>query len=135
MTAALLMISHRLARSVLRAQRLAADNQHLVDSLAQRSRDLEEACRILEQVSRTDPLTGLANRRSGDACLAREWARAQRYGGALGVIAIDVDRFKRYNDTHGHAEGDRCLQAVARIIAEAPRGPADLDRKSTRLKP
>src|SRR3546814_1949751 len=37
-------------------------------------------------------LTGLANRRSGDACLAREWARAQRYGGALGVIAIDVDR-------------------------------------------
>src|SRR3546814_198847 len=74
MTAALLMISHRLARSVLRAQRLAADNQHLVDSLAQRSRDLEEACRILEQVSRTDPLTGLANRRSGDACLAREWA-------------------------------------------------------------
>src|SRR3546814_10059905 len=50
MTAALLMISHRLARSVLRAQRLAADNQHLVDSLAQRSRDLEEACRILEQV-------------------------------------------------------------------------------------
>src|SRR3546814_1115969 len=71
-------------------------------------------------------LTGLANRRSGDACLAREWARAQRYGGALGVIAIDVDRFKRYNDTHGHAEGDRCLQAVARIIAEAPRGPADL---------
>src|SRR3546814_12808357 len=66
--------SHRLARSVLRAQRLAADNQHLVDSRAQRSRDLEEACRILEQVSRTDPLTGLANRRSGDACLAREWA-------------------------------------------------------------
>src|SRR3546814_18896263 len=92
------MISHRLAGGVLRAQRLAADNQYLGDSLAQRSHDVEEACRILEQVSRTDPLTGLANRRSGDACLAREWARAQRYGGALGVIAIDVDRFKRYND-------------------------------------
>ncbi|MCM8730187.1 diguanylate cyclase [Hephaestia sp. GCM10023244] len=126
MTAALLMVSHRLARSVLRAQRLAVDNQQLVDSLARRSHELEEACRILETVSRTDPLTGLANRRSGDACLAREWARAQRYGGPLGVVAIDVDRFKRYNDTHGHAEGDRCLQAVAAIIAKGARGPTDL---------
>src|SRR3546814_7088238 len=105
------MISHRLARSVRRAQRRAADNQHLVDSLAQRSRDLEEACRILEQVSRTDPLTGLANRRSGDACLAREWARAQRYGGALGVIAIDVDRFKRYRSEEHTSE----LQSLIRI--------------------
>src|SRR3546814_11015736 len=86
MTAALLMISHRLARSVLRAQRLAADNQHLVDSLAQRSRDLEEACRILEQVSRTEPLTGLANRRSGDACLARQGPRAPPHGGAPGPL-------------------------------------------------
>src|SRR3546814_2273895 len=119
MTAALLMISHRLARSVLRAQRLAADNQHLVDSLAQRSRDLEEACRILEQVSRTDPLTGLANRRSGDACLAREWARAQRYGGALGVIAIDVDRFKRYNDTQ-----DRKSTRLNSRHQCAPRNPS-----------
>src|SRR3546814_15244025 len=95
MSAALLMISNRLARSVLRAQRLAADNQHLVDSLAQRSRDLEEACRILEQVSRPDPPTGLANRRSGDACLARAWARAPLYGGAACVIAVHVPSLQR----------------------------------------
>src|SRR3546814_2051050 len=88
MTAALLMISHRLARSVLRAQRLAADNQHLVDSLAQRSRDPEEACRLLEQVNRPDPPTGLANPRSGDACLARDWAGAWPHGRAPGVRGL-----------------------------------------------
>lgn len=122
----LLVTSRRLAREVLRAHRLAFANQALIDSLGERSRELEQACRVLEQVSRTDPLTGLANRRSRDDRLAAEWERAIRFGSTLAVIAIDVDHFKRYNDTHGHAEGDRCLQAVAEMLAQTIRGPIDL---------
>jgi len=125
-TGALLAVSYRLAGQVLRAHRLALDNQALIDSLGERGRELEQACDALERVSLTDPLTGLANRRSRDDRLAAEWQRALRHGGSLAVIAIDVDHFKRYNDTHGHAEGDRCLQAVAEMLLAGTRGPIDM---------
>lgn len=123
---ALLGASKRLARAVLRAHRLAETNQALINSLAERSRELEEACRTLEQVSRTDPLTGLANRRSRDVRLSAEWDRAVRLGSTLGVIAIDVDHFKRYNDAHGHSAGDRCLCSVATLLQQSTRGALDL---------
>ena len=126
LTIALLGTSRQLARQILRSQKLAVTNQALVESLGERGRELEQACRVLEEVSRTDPLTGLANRRSCDARLATEWDRAVRLGRTLGVIAIDVDHFKKYNDTHGHAAGDRCLQALAQILANTTRGPIDL---------
>jgi diguanylate cyclase (GGDEF)-like protein len=126
MTVALIGTSRELASQILRAQKLAVTNQGLIDSLGERSRELERACHVLEQVSRTDPLTGLANRRSCDARLEAEWARAIRLGASLAVIAIDVDHFKRYNDTHGHAEGDRCLRAVGAILSAATRGAIDL---------
>jgi diguanylate cyclase (GGDEF)-like protein len=122
----LIPVSRRLAREVLRAHQLAADNQRLVDSLAERSRELEEACRTLEQVSRTDPLTGLANRRSRDLRLAAEWERALRLRSPLAVVVLDVDHFKRYNDAHGHAAGDRCLKAVATLLQSTTRGAVDL---------
>jgi diguanylate cyclase (GGDEF)-like protein len=126
MTIALLVTSKKLSRAVLRAHLLAETNQALIDSLAQRSRELEEACRTLEQVSRTDPLTGLANRRSRDLRLAAEWDRAVRIGSTLAIVAIDVDHFKRYNDAHGHAAGDRCLVAVATLLETSTRGAIDL---------
>jgi diguanylate cyclase (GGDEF)-like protein len=126
LTIALLAISKRLSRAVLRAHLLAETNQALIDSLGERSRELEEACRTLEQVSRTDPLTGLANRRSRDLRLAAEWDRAVRIGSTLAVVAIDVDHFKRYNDAHGHAAGDRCLVAVANLLETSMRGAIDL---------
>jgi diguanylate cyclase (GGDEF)-like protein len=123
---AMLWTSRRLAREVLRGHRLAIENRALAESLLTRGRELEQACHALEQVSRTDPLTGLANRRSRDGRLTAEWERAIRLGSTLAVIAIDVDHFKRYNDTHGHAEGDRCLQAVAEVLNATIRGPIDL---------
>jgi len=126
MATAILPISRRLASEVLRAHRLADANQRLIDSLAERSRELEEACRTLEQVSRTDPLTGLANRRSRDIRLGAEWERAARLQSTLAVIAIDVDRFKQYNDAHGHGAGDRCLREVATLLQDSTRGAADL---------
>jgi diguanylate cyclase (GGDEF)-like protein len=126
LTIAMFGISRRLANQVLHAYHLAAANQALVDSLGERGRELEQACDALERVSRTDPLTGLANRRSRDVRLADEWARALRSGGSLAVVAIDVDRFKRFNDTHGHDEGDRALKAVAEMLQSGIRVPIDL---------
>jgi diguanylate cyclase (GGDEF)-like protein len=126
MTVVLLSVSRRLARQILHAHRLAAANQALVESLGARGKALEQACDALERVSRTDPLTGLANRRQRDSRLADEWERALRSGGPLAVVAIDVDHFKCFNDAHGHSEGDRCLKAVAEMLQAGLRGPIDL---------
>ena len=73
--------------------------------------------RQLEQLSVTDPLTGLANRRRFDDTLAAEWARAQRSGRPIGLVMLDIDHFKRYNDHYGHIGGDACLRRVAAALA------------------
>ena len=80
----------------------------------------------LEALAATDALTGLGNRRQFDALLQREWRRAARDGSALGLLMIDVDFFKRYNDQYGHPQGDACLKAVAEAIGAAFRRPGDL---------
>lgn len=68
----------------------------------------------LTRLATTDPLTGIANRRSFFTHAQREVERARRYGPPLGVFVLDLDFFKRVNDTHGHGVGDLVLQAVAR---------------------
>lgn len=80
-------------------------------------RQLEE----LARAARRDPLTGAANRRAFDEELAREIARAGRTGAPLAVVALDVDRFKTFNDEHGHAAGDAALAAVAARAGETLR--------------
>jgi diguanylate cyclase (GGDEF)-like protein len=67
----------------------------------------------LEAIARTDDLTGLANRRAWDELLPTELARARRDGEPLCVAMLDLDRFKAYNDEHGHQTGDRLLKAAA----------------------
>jgi diguanylate cyclase (GGDEF)-like protein len=67
----------------------------------------------LEIAARTDDLTGLLNRRAWDEELGRELARADRSGALLCVAILDLDRFKQYNDTHGHQAGDRFLKQIA----------------------
>jgi len=67
----------------------------------------------LEVAARTDDLTGLLNRRAWDEELERELARADRSGAALCVAVLDLDRFKAYNDEHGHQAGDRFLKQIA----------------------
>ena len=74
----------------------------------------------------TDGLTGLANRRVFDEALETEWRRAAREGTELAVLMLDVDRFKRFNDMHGHAAGDECLRAVAKTVGSAVSRPGDL---------
>lgn len=77
---------------------------------------LLERERLLRHLSVTDGLTGLYNKRHLDDCLARELARAQRSGEPLSLLVLDVDDFKRFNDRHGHLEGDRVLLALARVL-------------------
>jgi diguanylate cyclase (GGDEF)-like protein len=80
----------------------------------------EENQRLLQQ-ARTDPLTGIANRVSLDERLAGELSRAERTGRPLVLCLIDIDHFKKVNDTHGHQTGDEVLKAVARTLDETIR--------------
>lgn len=68
-------------------------------------------------LSLQDPLTGLANRRMLDIDLKKGIARVKRSGGYLSVLMIDIDYFKKYNDTHGHPAGDRLLAAIAKLLS------------------
>ena len=81
--------------------------------------------RAVEDLSMTDPLTGIANRRSFDLQLNTEWRRAIREKSSIGILMMDVDRFKIYNDTYGHQQGDVALQTVAKTLAKTLRRPAD----------
>ncbi|HEY9144843.1 MAG TPA: diguanylate cyclase [Arenimonas sp.] len=70
----------------------------------------------IRQQSRTDSLTGLANRSRYDELVEQAFAQARAAGSTLGLLVIDVDHFKRVNDTHGHAIGDRVLEGVAESL-------------------
>ncbi len=81
----------------------------------------------LNQIMATqDDLTGLANRRRLNEVLASEWARASRSGQPLGLVMIDIDQFKGYNDLYGHQAGDDCLQRVARAMQKVAQRAGDL---------
>jgi diguanylate cyclase (GGDEF)-like protein len=80
----------------------------------------------LGRLALTDELTGLANRRGLNACLDREWRRSGREGTALAAIMIDIDHFKQYNDTSGHAAGDACLRLVAATLSGCLRRAGDM---------
>ncbi|WP_339478101.1 MULTISPECIES: sensor domain-containing diguanylate cyclase [unclassified Pseudomonas] len=82
--------------------------------------------RKLAQLASVDALTGLANRRTLDETLQQEWLRAQRSGQPLSVLMIDADHFKAFNDRHGHQQGDEALRALAQLIGQHVRRPADL---------
>ena len=75
----------------------------------------------LEDAARTDPLTGLDNRRALRDEFDRELARAERTRRPLALVVLDLDHFKRYNDAHGHPAGDRALQRVAMILEDITR--------------
>ncbi|MCB1979551.1 MAG: diguanylate cyclase [Burkholderiaceae bacterium] len=94
--------------------------------LAQTNEELQHANRMLEAFSRTDGLLGIANRNYFDERLAQACAAAFRREQPLALLMIDVDHFKQFNDCHGHPEGDRCLQAVARAVQQTMTRSTDL---------
>ena len=81
-------------------------------------RELEIANGKLEQLSMSDGLTGIANRRSFDQAFAREWATHQQSGDSMALLLVDVDCFKALNDALGHLCGDECLCELARTCTE-----------------
>jgi diguanylate cyclase (GGDEF)-like protein/PAS domain S-box-containing protein len=80
----------------------------------------------LQRAAMLDPVTKIANRRQFDAFLEKEWQRAVRNAQPLSLVVLDVDHFKQYNDTFGHAAGDACLQKVAQALQEHAMRPTDL---------
>jgi diguanylate cyclase (GGDEF)-like protein len=94
--------------------------QFIADELA-----LALRCVVLAEETRriasTDPLTGLHNRRSGLDVLTQSAAASARYGQSLSVALLDLDHFKRVNDTYGHNVGDEALKHVARLLKRATR--------------
>lgn len=88
--------------------------------------DLEESNLRLQYLTAIDGLTQIANRRSLDLSLSTEWQRAMRKREPIGLIMIDVDHFKLFNDTYGHQAGDECLRGVAGALKDFARRPGDL---------
>jgi diguanylate cyclase (GGDEF)-like protein/PAS domain S-box-containing protein len=97
-----------------------------VSSAFDRERRLLDHAESLRARSYVDGLTGIANRRHFDVALDRELRRAQRNGGALALLLMDIDSFKAYNDHFGHQEGDSCLTTVAQALAAMCKRPADV---------
>lgn len=81
--------------------------------------------RLLEHLAMIDGLTAIPNRRRFDEVYAQEWRRCQRSGSPLSLLVIDVDHFKHYNDTFGHAAGDTVLKQIASCLKDELKRPAD----------
>jgi diguanylate cyclase (GGDEF)-like protein len=99
-----------------RLERVSSETKRAIHLLALEAAiaiDRGELLGRLEVAARTDDLTGLLNRRAWDEELGRELSRADRTGAALCVAILDLDRFKQYNDAHGHQGGDRFLKQIA----------------------
>ena len=107
---------------MIAAERVTAVQRRLHDIQCQ----LEKANDELLCLSRTDPLTGLGNRRRLEEDLDRVHARAERTARPFGVALFDVDHFKLYNDHYGHLAGDACLREVATLLRECASRPSDL---------
>jgi diguanylate cyclase (GGDEF)-like protein len=109
------LIERSLRQNYLQARMLALQNT-----------DLEASNLHLQFLTAVDGLTQIANRRSLDATLATEWQRALRKREPLGLVMIDVDHFKLFNDTYGHQAGDECLRGVAGALKDFARRPGDM---------
>ncbi len=92
----------------------------------QAEQELRVANERLESLSRTDPLTQIANRRQFDDYLQQAWQRAKRDRQPLSLILFDVDYFKRFNDNYGHQAGDACLVQIAQAAQQVSQRSQDL---------
>ncbi|MGQ4879369.1 diguanylate cyclase domain-containing protein [Billgrantia sp. LNSP4103-1] len=112
---------NRLKRAKLQAERETYElqrslNQQLETKVHQRTRELEQANQKLAAMVRTDPLTGLLNRRQFEALVSEEIQRRQRDGKPLLFAMMDIDDFKPFNDTYGHQAGDEVLIEVSHLL-------------------
>jgi diguanylate cyclase (GGDEF)-like protein len=108
------------------ATRVHEGRARLEEKVRERTERLQEANDRLIELSITDPLTGIANRRRFDDVLEAEWSRAQRHGVSLTVAMLDVDYFKNFNDGYGHIAGDACLRKIADLLRQVVNGSSAL---------
>ncbi|MBB3167352.1 diguanylate cyclase domain-containing protein [Simiduia aestuariiviva] len=87
---------------------------------------LKKQAQALERVALTDALTGLANRRAFEQEYEQAWRQCARENWSIGMVLIDIDFFKRYNDRYGHQGGDDCLRLVAKAMAQVLQRPGDV---------
>lgn len=105
----------------LRAFQLEQEHKKDVEQMAVMNEELSRMYEEVKLLSLRDPLTGLANRRMMEIDLERSMALAKRGGSPLSVLMMDIDYFKKYNDTHGHQAGDRLLKEVGNVLTEEVR--------------
>ncbi|MGE7370911.1 GGDEF domain-containing protein [Neorhizobium sp. NPDC001467] len=112
--------------------RLEKNQRHAYLLMLRERLNGEEIRRVNEQLnaySYTDALTGIANRRRFEQVLQSAWAQACATDETLSLLVIDVDHFKRYNDSFGHPAGDACLRQVARAIESQSHSESDLSAR------
>jgi len=105
------------------------EDQALFENLVAQAAIAIKNAQLFEEIRRlsiSDGLTGVANRRYFDEQFKREWQRNRRNNLPIGVIMIDIDFFKNYNDAYGHQAGDECLKQVAKTLQKSLRRPGDL---------
>ena len=90
-----------------------------------RTWELEQMNEKLRLMATVDGLTGVMNRRCFDEMLDREWKRSLREKVPVAIVMVDVDYFKKYNDTYGHQAGDECLRQVAEAMEKRVHRPSD----------
>ncbi|MBY0444157.1 MAG: diguanylate cyclase, partial [Burkholderiales bacterium] len=111
-------LDHRLE---LQNQELQRINEKLELIVGERTRELVEKNKELEQLAVTDRLTGLYNRLFLDQVLEREFSTIGRHGTTFSLILLDIDHFKQVNDTYGHHAGDEVLKSISKILKESVR--------------
>ncbi|MDF2994442.1 MAG: putative diguanylate cyclase [Xanthobacteraceae bacterium] len=104
--------------------------EHAIDEMAQRladrERELRKANGHLEALAAIDPLTQIANRRAFDTYFETVWRNALETRATIGLIILDVDHFKSFNDIYGHVAGDQCLRDIAAALSHEVRFERDL---------
>jgi diguanylate cyclase (GGDEF)-like protein len=98
----------------------------LLDKTIRDNQRIRAATQELERLANLDGLTQIANRRTFEAHLQQEWARAMRDKNSLTLILCDVDHFRAYNETYGHQAGDDCLRQLALVLDRTAKRPGDL---------
>ncbi|MGV0035136.1 MAG: diguanylate cyclase domain-containing protein [Candidatus Azotimanducaceae bacterium WSBS_2022_MAG_OTU7] len=87
---------------------------------------LSEAHTLLKEMNTIDAVTGIRNRQYFDKTLEQEWRRAKRQGYDISLLLLDIDHFKKVNDTYGHLAGDECLACIAQEIDKMFNRPPDI---------
>jgi len=107
----------------LRIQEVLSERNQKLRELSQK---LEDANKKLNAMATTDKLTGIANHRKFMEFISREWEIARRNNKPLSLLIADIDYFKKFNDTYGHLEGDKCLKKIGETLKKSTKRPGDI---------